>query len=244
MAKRKHRDDIVDGSDDSDEVAEVSMEDMLNKDRAGHSSPSTTNDAATAIAATAPAAAPAAANITADGAADGATDAAVGAAANAAAADDPAADALAVDAPTPAVTAGSTPLSFRLRIIISSRRDFAISGVVKELIRAEDRRLVTKELTAPWLMGMLVPADIAWAFAALRPTALPPPGFHFVHGVMEWFAFQHVRKKGECPKHKIAGKVALSKEPIGFAVDWEDYLRTRIADEECPYDNGWAAAAV
>jgi hypothetical protein len=76
MTKRKHRDDIVDGSDDSDEVAEleVSMEDMLNKDHAGQGSPSTTNDATTtAIAATAPAVAPAAANITADGAADGAT---------------------------------------------------------------------------------------------------------------------------------------------------------------------------
>jgi hypothetical protein len=55
--EREHRDNIVDGSDDSDEVVEVevSMEDMLNNDHAV--SLSTTNDAATAIAATAPAAA-------------------------------------------------------------------------------------------------------------------------------------------------------------------------------------------
>jgi hypothetical protein len=42
MVKRKHRDDIVDGSDDSDEVAEVSMEDMLNKDRAAAQTTTTT----------------------------------------------------------------------------------------------------------------------------------------------------------------------------------------------------------
>jgi hypothetical protein len=72
MKKRKHRDNIVDGIDDSDEAAEVEVS-MLNKDHAGQGSPSTTNDATTAIAATAPAVAPAAANITADGAADGAT---------------------------------------------------------------------------------------------------------------------------------------------------------------------------
>jgi hypothetical protein len=44
--EREHRDNIVDGSDDSDEVVEVevSMEDMLNNDHAV--SLSTTNDAA------------------------------------------------------------------------------------------------------------------------------------------------------------------------------------------------------